>query len=78
MLFSPEGRESKDVIGSDHRIIELLELGKMILTGPSQLPCSEQGNLQLSQVVQRLIQCDLEYLKNGASSTFLGNLFQFC
>ena len=58
-----------------HRIIELLEgtfKGHLV-----QLPCNEQGHLQLDQVAQSFFQPDLEGLQDDrVSTTSLGNPFQ--
>ena len=40
------------------------------------LPCHGQGHLPLDQVAQRPIQPGLEHFQRGASTAFLGNLFQ--
>jgi len=42
----------------------------------AQLPCNEQGHLQLCQVAQSLVQPDLECFQGQASTTSLGNLFR--
>jgi len=45
-----------------HRIIEISELKGTLKDHPVQLPCNEQGLLQLHQVAQSPVQLDLECL----------------
>ena len=56
---SPEGN-------NNHRIIELFEMEGTLKGQLVQLSYSEQGHLQLHQVVQSPIQPDLEFLQGGA------------
>ena len=58
------------------RITELFELEGTLKGHLVQLPCSEQGHLQLHQAAQSPVQPDLQCLKGWASTTSLGNLFQ--
>ena len=44
----------------NHRIIESFELEQALEGHLVQLPCSEQGHLQLDQIAQSLVQPDLE------------------
>jgi len=61
--------------GNGHyETIELFELEETLKGHLVQLPCIEQGHLQLHQVAQRPIQPDLECLQRP-STTSLGSLF---
>jgi len=58
------------------RIIESSELEGTFRGHLNQLPCNEQGHLQLDQAAQSLVQLTLNVPKDGVSTTSLGNLFQ--
>jgi len=58
-----------------NRIIEFYELKGTIKGHLVQLPCNEQGHLQLHQVLKALSSLTFSVSRDGASTTSLGNLF---
>ena len=50
-------------LSESYRIIESSEFEGMLKGHLVQLPCNEQGHLQLHQIAQSLIQADLEHLQ---------------
>ena len=59
-----------------HRIKDSFELEGTLKGHLVQLPCNEQGYLQLGQVAWNLVQLHLEISRDRASTTALGNLCQ--
>jgi len=59
-----------------NRIIQSLELEGTLEDHLLQLPCNEQGHLQLKQVLRALVSLILSVSRDGASTTSLGNLCQ--
>ena len=59
-----------------YRTIELFELEETLKGHLVQIPCSEQGHLQLHQVLRAPSSLTLRVSKDGASTTSLGNLCQ--
>ena len=54
----------------------MLELEETLKSHLAQLPCDEQGRLQLGQGAQNQVQPDLECLQGQGTTTFLGKLCQ--
>ena len=59
-----------------HRIKESFQLEGTLNGHPAQLPRSEQGHLQLNQMLRAPSNLTWNVSKDGASTTSLGNLFQ--
>jgi len=64
------------IIYQNLNFIESFELEGTFKGHLVQLPCNEQGHLQLDQVLRALSSLTLNVSRNGASPTSLGNLFQ--
>ena len=60
----------------NHRMEESLELEGTLTDRLVQLPCNEQGHLQLHQVAQSTVQLTLGVSVDGGSTTSPGNLSQ--
>ena len=58
------------------RIIESFELEWTLKGHLVQLPCKEQGRIQLDQVLRAPSNLTLNASRDGAATTSLGNLFQ--
>ena len=61
---------------ADHGIIELFELEGTFKGYLVQLPCNEQGHLQLHQVLRAPSSLTLSASKDGTPTTSLGSLLQ--